>query len=216
MSGVVSGMPRALVVTLAVALTATVLSAIGARDLATWAFELVLGGFALGVLAFTHGRQRFSNVAYGAAAVHFVVLAIGAHYTYGEVPAFDWLRETLDLSRNHFDRLGHFLQGFVPALFAREIFLARTNVRGVLLGIVVSSVCLAFSASYEILETLVVIVFYPNEGPEWLGMQGDPWDAQWDMTMALSGSVLAQLVFGRVQPPSSSARSEHAAVDEHA
>ena len=101
------------------------------------------------------------------------------------------------LERNPVDRIGHFFQGFVPAILLREWLIRRRSMpRGGTLFWLVTGCCLAFSASYELLEMWTVKLFYPDAGPEWLGTQGDVWDAQWDMTMALGGALLAQLLFG--------------------
>lgn len=170
-------------------------------EYATWAFELLPGTAATLVLlwlAFS-GRFQFSAVVYLACAVQFVVLAAGAKYTYAEMPLFNYLRDALDLSRNHFDRVGHFLQGVTPTLVARELLVRRTNIRRPLAGLLAISVALAFSASYEIIEWLWVVVFYSTQGPAWLGHQGDVWDAQADMLMALCGGVLAVLILARWQ-----------------
>ena len=165
-------------------------------DYATWAFELLPGAAAVLLLLWlaATGRYRFSAVVYLACAAQLVVLAAGAKYTYAEMPLFNWLRDALDLSRNHSDRLGHFLQGVTPSLVARELLLRRTSVRGLLANVLAVSVALAFSACYEILEWLWVVMFYPNQGPEWLGHQGDVWDAQADMLMALCGGLFTVIV----------------------
>jgi len=188
-------------------LTATVIVAVGwsavqPHDYPTWAFELLPGSIATGVLLWLgfSGRFRFSSIVYLVCAVQFVILACGAKYTYEQMPLFGWLRDTLNLSRNHFDRLGHFFQGMSPTLVARELLLRRTNIRRRwLAGALAGSVAVAFSGCYEIIEWLWVIVFYPNQGPEWLGHQGDPWDAQADMLMALCGAIVAATVLGRLQ-----------------
>lgn len=175
-------------------------SAVGTRDLFTWAFELVPGLLALGVLVAVYRRFPFSTVVCALALVHLVVLAVGAKYTYAEAPPGEWMRSAFGLDRNPFDRVGHFMQGFVPALVAREVFLRRTPLRpGGMVFFVTVCFALAFSAFYELLEWWVVLGFYPDAGPEWLGHQGDPWDAQADMLMALIGAVLSQLLFGRLQ-----------------
>lgn len=175
-------------------------SAVGARDLFTWAFEIVPGLLAVGVLVAVYPRFPFSNVVCVLAVVHILVLAIGAKYTYAEAPPGEWMRSVFGLARNPFDRVGHFMQGFVPALAAREIFLRRTPLRpGGWLFFLTVCFALAFSAFYELLEWWVVLAFYPDAGPEWLGHQGDPWDAQADMAMALAGSILSQLFFARLQ-----------------
>jgi putative membrane protein len=170
-------------------------------DYATWAFELLPGTAAALVLlwfAFS-GRFCFSAVVYLVCAVQFIVLAAGAKYTYADMPLFNWLRDTLELSRNHFDRVGHFLQGVSPTLVARELLLRRTNIRRSLAGLLAISVAVAFSACYEIVEWLWVVAFYPTQGPEWLGMQGDPWDAQADVLMALCGGLFAVMILARWQ-----------------
>jgi len=169
-------------------------SAIRPVDWWTWFFELSLGLVAVAVLAGTHRHFPMSGLVYALAASHFVILACGAKYTYAEMPLFNILRDTLNLARNDFDRVGHFAQGFVPAIVVREVLRRVTGVRpGRMLGFLCVCVCLAFSASYEIFEWLVVVKFYPTSGPEWLGMQGDPWDAQEDMLMALLGAAIAIL-----------------------
>ncbi len=198
---------------------ALVWSAVRPRDYGVWIFELSLGLVGVAFLIATRARFPFSGLVYALAAVHFVILACGAKYTYAEMPLFNWLRDAFHLSRNHFDRVGHLAQGFIPAMFVRE-FLRRTGgLRpGALLGFLCISVCLAFSAFYEILEWWTVLKFYPTSGPEWLGMQGDPWDTQEDMLMALIGSCIAILALssrhersmaalsGRVSRPTPRAR----------
>ena len=184
---------------LAVVAIAFAWSAIRPTDYAVWLFELSLG--LVGVLFLVASRRRFrvSGLAYLLAAVHFVILACGAKYTYAEMPLFDWLRDTFGLARNHFDRVGHLAQGFIPAVFVREWLRRAGGQRpGLRLGFLCVSVCLAFSAFYEILEWGIVLRFYPDSGPEWLGMQGDPWDAQQDMLMALSGATLSMLTLSGI------------------
>jgi putative membrane protein len=184
-----------------IALAATVWSVWRPVDYATWAFELVPGGIATAILlwlAFT-GRYCFTPIVYVLAAIQFVILACGAKYTYAEMPLFNWLRDEFHLSRNYFDRLGHFFQGVSPALVVRELLIRRTNIRPRWAGFLAVSVALAFSASYELLEWRWVVAFYPDQGPEWLGMQGDPWDAQGDMLMALYGGLFVALVLAHRQ-----------------
>jgi putative membrane protein len=189
---------RALHVLITVTIAATIWSGINPADRFTWFFELFLG--AAGVLALYLLRNRFpfSGLVCIVAAVHYVVLAVGAKYTYAEVPLFDWLQEALNLSRNHFDRVGHFMQGVTPALVLREVLFRRTGIgKGLWLGFCSVCVALAFSGLYEILEWLWVAAFYPDAGPEWLGMQGDPFDAQADMLMATLGGLLSAVVLAR-------------------
>jgi len=183
-----------------VVIMATAWSAIQPYHYATWFFELFIGAIGIAVLLFTYKRFRFTPVIYLVVAVHYVILAAGAKYTYAEMPLFDWLKDVLDLSRNHFDRVGHFAQGFTAAIVVRELLIRRTRlvtpwIRDGL------SVCvaLAFSAAYEILEWFWVLIFFPDSGPQWLGMQGDPWDAQADMLLAVIGGAVAIALIGRVQ-----------------
>ncbi len=190
---------RVLQLLIAVAAAATVWSGVNPADRFTWFFELFLGVAGVLVLYLIRNRFRFSALVYVVAAIHYVVLAVGAKYTYAEVPLFDWLQQALDLSRNHFDRVGHFMQGVTPALVLREVLFRRTGIgRGFWLGFCSVCVALAFSGLYEILEWLWVAAFYPDAGPEWLGMQGDPFDAQADMLMATLGGLLSAVVLARV------------------
>ncbi len=160
------------------ALVLLVWSVIGCADVGTWAFEILPGTLAFALLLGIAPRFRFTTLVFAIALVHLAVLAIGAKYTYALVP-LDPVMELFGLERNPFDRVGHFMQGVTPALVTRELALRRARMaHGWLLRIFATSVALAFSALYEILEMLMVLVFYPDEGPEWLGMQGDVWDAQ--------------------------------------
>jgi putative membrane protein len=132
-------------------------------------------------------------------AIHAVVLMIGGHYTYARVPPGDWVRDLLGLARNPYDRLGHLMQGLVPALVAREILLRTSPLRhGKWLFFLVTATCLAISACYEFTEWWAALLMGQG-ADEFLGTQGDQWDTQWDMFMALIGAMLAQLVFSRWQ-----------------
>jgi len=174
-------------------------SFLGAGDKATWSFEVLPLSAVLGVFALRRRRFRFSDLAYVLLAWFYLIQCLGGRYTFAEVPFPRAVMDALDLSRNPVDRIGHFFQGFVPAILLREWLVRRRGLppRWTVFWLT-TGCCLAFSASYELLEMAVVLVFYPGAGPEWLGMQGDPWDAQWDMTMALCGAVTAQLALGRV------------------
>jgi len=161
-------------------------------DYWVWLFEISPGILGLGVLAATYRRFPFSRLVYLLVGLHFAVLAIAAKYTYGEMPLFNWLRDALGMARNPYDRVGHFFQGFVPAIITREILARRSDLKpGKLLGFLCICVCLAFSAFWELLEWQVAVTFYREDPAAWLGMQGDPWDAQWDMLMALCGATAA-------------------------
>lgn len=200
---------RPLAILAAVCAAATAWSAIGALDYATWFFELLLGVAFVLTLIGLRKKFPFSTWVLIVAAVHFVVLAVGAKYTYSEAPPGEWMKAAFGFERNHFDRVGHFLQGVTPALVMREVLLRRTALgRGVWLAFCSVSVALAFSAAYEILEWLWVAAFYPDAGPEWLGMQGDPFDAQADMLMATLGGILSAVILRRVHDRSLERLSE--------
>jgi putative membrane protein len=131
--------------------------------------------------------------------LHCLILIIGGHYTYAEVPLFDWIKETFNQSRNNYDKVGHFAQGFVPALIIREIFVRKNVVNGPKwLGFIIVSVSLAISAFYELIEWFVSINT-GESGDAFLGTQGDIWDTQSDMLTALIGAIIAVIVFSRIQ-----------------
>jgi putative membrane protein len=185
---------------LAVVAAATGWSLVRPADWATWFFEITPGSIGVLVLAAVSPWFRFCRLLYVVAAIHFVILAAGAKYTYAEMPLFNWLRDTLVLSRNYFDRVGHLFQGITVALLTREILIRCTALgRGRVLAFLSVCVALAFSAFYELAEWWWVVLFYPDQGAEWLGMQGDPWDAQGDMLMALCGAVLVVALLARFQ-----------------
>jgi putative membrane protein len=123
---------------------------------------------------------------------------VGGHYTYAEVPLFDWLKETYDLTRNNYDKLGHFAQGFVPAILARELFIRHNVVSGVWWRrYLIVSVCLAFSAFYELIEWWVAVAS-GDEAVAFLGTQGYVWDTQSDMAWAMFGSILSLLILTKL------------------
>jgi len=158
----------------------------------TWWLEIAPILIALPVFILTHQRFEFTRLAYVLMLVHAIILLIGGHYTYAEVPLFNWLRDAFDLARNYYDRVGHFAQGFVPAIIAREILLRNSPlVRGRWLFFIVCSICLSISAVYEFIEWWVA-VYEGGAADAFLGTQGDVWDTQWDMFIALLGSIAAQ------------------------
>jgi putative membrane protein len=174
-------------------------SLVGASDRGVWAFEVLPMTLVLAVFAVRSRWFRFSNLSYALLAWFFAIQCLGGRYTFAEVPFPRALLDALHLQRNPADRIGHFFQGFVPAILLREWLLRRRGLpSGGTVFWLVTGCCLAFSASYELLEMAVVLAFYPAAGPEWLGMQGDPWDAQWDMTMALCGALAAQILLASV------------------
>jgi len=165
-------------------------------DRLTWLLETLPVMIALLLLAATRYRFPLTTLAYRLIFLHALVLILGGYYTYAEVPLFNYLRDSLELSRNHYDRVGHFMQGFVPAILAREILLRRSPLTGRWLFFLTLCFCLAFSAFYELIEWWVALL---NEqaAEAFLGTQGDPWDTQADMFMALIGASTALLLLGR-------------------
>jgi putative membrane protein len=177
---------------------AAVVSIINCEDVWVWVFEIYVGIIGVLIAFFTRKRFPLSNVLYVVIGLHFTVLATGAHYTYAKMPLFDWLKDVLHLSRNHFDRVGHFMQGFCPALVTREILVRKSKLAiGKMLAFLSVAVPLALSALWEILEMLFVVLIYKNQGMEWLGIQGDIWDSHWDMTLCLIGAIAAIILLSR-------------------
>ena len=173
-------------------------SAVAPKDYLTWALEVApaVAGFLL--LVWLYPRFRFTPLVYVLVWAHAIVLMVGGHYTYAEVPLFDWLKETFHLARNHYDRLGHFMQGFVPALLAREVLLRKTPLRrGRWLTFLVLCVCMAISAVYEIAEWAVAVLT-GSAADAFLGGQGDVWDTQTDMVFCFIGAVAALILLSRV------------------
>lgn len=173
-------------------------SLINPHDGLTWVMEALPVIIAFPLLAFTYRRFPLTRLVYCLIAVHAVILLAGAHYTYARVPVGNWFADLLSLDRNHYDRFAHVVQGFVPAIIARELLLRFSVVTGrAWLFVIVCSVALAISALYEIIEWQSAVI--GGDGTfDFLGVQGDIWDAQWDMTLALFGSVLAQLILAGV------------------
>lgn len=168
-------------------------------DRLTWWLEIFPGLIGLAVLAGTYQRFRFTTLIYTLIALHICLLCVGGHYTYAREPFFNWLRQVFHWHRNHYDRLGHFAQGFVPALITREVFL-RLGVlqRRAWLPFLIICVCLAISASYELIEWCTALLS-GSAATEFLATQGDIWDTQEDMFMALIGATCALLFVTRFQ-----------------
>lgn len=166
-------------------------------DRLTWALENFPVWLGLVALVLTWRRFPLSRLCLGLLVVHGVILAVGGHWTYAKVPAGDWVKEWFGLARNHYDRTGHFAQGFVPAIFVRELLLRRSGVgRTRWLPFLAGSVCLAFSAFYEFIEWWTALIA-GSGATEFLGTQGDPWDTQWDMFLCLLGATVALLLLSR-------------------
>ena len=171
-------------------------SAINPKDLFTWFLEVFPAMIAFVVLAITYKKFRLTPLVYTLILIHCIILMIGGHYTYAQVPAFDFIKEILDQERNDYDKLGHLAQGFIPAMIAREIII-RKNIISIEAwrNFFIVCFCLAFSAFYELIEWWIAVL--SNEASnDFLGTQGYIWDTQSDMAWALVGAILA-LVFLR-------------------
>jgi putative membrane protein len=197
--------PALLGIAVAVAL---LVSGIGPYDRTTWWLEifpiLIVGP----LLVVTARRFPLSALAYSLLALHAVILMVGGHYTYARVPLGFWVQDLLGLARNDYDRLGHFAQGFVPAIVVRELLLRTSPLRpGRWLFVLVTATCLAFSACYEFFEWWSALAG-GHAADAFLGTQGDVWDTQWDMFTALIGAIVAQLTLARVHDRSLAALAE--------
>ncbi len=192
-------MPHRREPSLLLAATALVLvwSGIEPHERGTWWLEVLPVILGAALLVPSYRRFPLSPLLYRLLFLHAVILLVGGHHTYARVPVGFWLQDLLDLSRNHYDRLGHFAQGFVPAILARELLLRTSPLqRGKWLFTLVVAVCLGFSALYELFEWWTAML-WGEDAQSFLGTQGDVWDTQWDMQLALIGAVTALLLLGR-------------------
>jgi putative membrane protein len=186
-------------VLLLVAATGVAVSGIGAAEPGTWLLEVAPALIAAPILVATYRRFPLTPLAYRLLCLHALILSLGGHYTYAKVPLGFWMQDAFDLSRNHYDRIGHFAQGFVPAIVAREVLLRTSPLqRGKWLFFLVCCVALAGSAFYEFIEWWAALIG-GDSATAFLGTQGDQWDTQADMLMALIGALLAQLTLAGVQ-----------------
>ena len=185
-------------VLLGVGAVALIVSAIRPHAYGTWLLEVLAVLIAAPILILTYRRFPLTPLAYRLILAQALILVIGGHWTYAEVPAGDWVRDWLGLDRNPYDRLGHLFQGITPALVAREILLRKTPLRpgGWLFAIVVC-VVLGISACWEFFEWWSALIG-GEAADDFLGAQGDIWDTQWDMFLAMLGAILSQLLFSRL------------------
>jgi putative membrane protein len=173
-------------------------SVINPHDYFTWFLEALPALIGLLVIAATRTRFPLTPLTYTLILIHSVILFLGAHYTYAQVDTFKFVRELFGWQRNNYDKLGHFVQGFVPAIIAREILIRRNVVNGRgWLNLFVISICLAFSALYELFEWGVAVVT-GDSAESFLGTQGYAWDTQSDMAFALLGAVLSLIIFSKL------------------
>ena len=183
---------------LAVGVVLLVLSGLHPKDRFTWFLEVAPAIVAAIILAATYRRFPLTPLAYRLILAHACILMVGGHYTYAEVPLGFWMERAFHFARNHYDRIGHFAQGFVPAIVAREILLRRTPLRrGGWTFFLVTCVCLAISAFYEFIEWWTAVAT-GEAATAFLGTQGDPWDTQWDMFWALIGAITGLVVLSGV------------------
>lgn len=173
-------------------------SAIRPLEYFTWFLEVFPALIGVVLLLATHRRFPLTTLLTVLLFVHALILIVGGHYTYAEVPLGFWMENAFGFARNHYDRIGHFAQGFVPAIVAREILLRFGVIRGRRwLFFIVVSICLAISATYELFEWIVAVAS-GSKGDAFLGTQGDVWDTQKDMALAALGATIAQLALGRL------------------
>jgi putative membrane protein len=182
----------------AVVILVLVVSVIEPADRMTWILEVVPVMVGLPVILATYRRFPLTPMAYWLLAGHALILMLGGHYTYAKVPVGFWLQDLFDLSRNHYDRIGHIAQGFVPAIVAREVLIRLSPLSpGGWLNFIVICICLAISAFYELIEWWVAVAA-GIAAEAFLATQGDIWDTQWDMFLALCGAISALLMLGRL------------------
>ena len=171
-----------------------IISAINPHDYFTWFLEVIPAFVGLIILVITFKWFRFTDFTYFFILIHCYILFIGGHYTYAEVPLFNWIKDAFDQSRNNYDKVGHFAQGFIPAMIARELFIRKEIVKkGFWLSLITVCVCLSVSVVYELGEWMIAIVS-GQSAESFLGTQGYIWDTQSDMLYALIGA-LCMIVF---------------------
>jgi putative membrane protein len=186
-----------------------VVSGIGPVDRLTWVLEVAPVAIGIPLLFRLRPRWPFTPLLYRLLFIHALILMLGGHYTYAEAPPGFWVRDWLDLSRNHYDRLGHFAQGFIPAILMREILWRASPLRGSRwLPFLVVCFCLAFSAFYEFIEWWGALIM-GEAADAFLATQGDVWDTQWDMFLAMCGAIIALLVLTRMHDRQLKALGRH-------
>lgn len=174
-------------------------SGIQPKEYFTWFLEVVPALIGFLILFFTYKKFQFTNFTYFFILLHCYVLFLGGHYTYAEVPLFDWIKETFHQSRNNYDKVGHFFQGFVPAMIVRELFIRKKVIANPsFFNFIIVSICLAISAAYEWIEWWVSLGTGEG-GDAFLGTQGYIWDTQSDMLLATIGAITMLVLFSKSQ-----------------
>jgi putative membrane protein len=177
----------------------TIWSGIKPFETGLWFLEAGLCFIGVAVLMLTFKKFRFTDMTYYFILIHMIILLIGAHYSYARVPAFDWIKETFDQSRNNYDKVGHFAQGFIPAMIARELLIRLEVIRKKSwIPFLVVCICLAISASYEFIEWWVAVLSGTG-ADDFLDTQGYEWDTQSDMLCATLGAISMLILFSRLQ-----------------
>ncbi|MEA4987712.1 MAG: DUF2238 domain-containing protein [Anaerovorax sp.] len=177
-------------------------SVIEPKDMFTWFLETLPAILGIGILMILYPKFKFSNLVYFLIWIHCIILIVGAHYTYAEMPLFDWIQDYFDLSRNYYDRVGHFAQGFIPAMIVREILIRNKVIKNEKwLVLIIIFVCLGISAAYELTE--FTAGHLKGESAEvFLGTQGDGWDTHYDMLCALCGAIISLLSLSKLHDQS--------------
>jgi putative membrane protein len=183
---------------LAIAILALIVSGIAPKDRLTWLLEVIWVIVAIPIIAVNWRRFPLTRLLCWLLVAHALVLIYGGAYTYAETPLGFWLRDMLGFARNPWDRIGHLMQGFVPAILARELLLRCTPLRrGGWLVYLVLAACLSFSALFELIEWWAALI-YGADADAFLATQGDQWDTQWDMFLCLAGAVVSLLLWSRL------------------
>ena len=184
-------------------------SGIRPAEFGTWALEVFPAVLGACILWYTRDSFTLTSLAYVLILIHCIILMVGGHYTYAEVPLFDWIKDEFDLTRNNYDKVGHFAQGFVPAIVAREIVIRKNVFNDVRWrNFFVVCFCLGFSAFYELIEWWVALLS-EDAADSWLCTQGYVWDTQSDMGWALLGAITALATLGRWHDKQLNERDQH-------
>jgi putative membrane protein len=173
-------------------------SGINPKDYFTWFLEVFPALIGLFIMAVTYNKFRLTPLTYILILIHCIILMVGGHYTYAEVPLFNWIRDTFDMTRNNYDKIGHLAQGFIPAVIAREILLRlEIVIKKGWLSFIIICICMAISAFYELVEWWAALLS-GQAAESFLGTQGYIWDTQSDMALALLGAILSLLLLSKI------------------
>jgi putative membrane protein len=192
-------MEKKYIVFLAIFFIVAIWSGIGAYETGLWFLEAGMCLVGVAILILTFKRFKFTDLTYIFILIHLIILFVGAHYSYARVPLFDWIKEAFDQSRNNYDKVGHFAQGFIPAMIARELIIRLDVVKKKgWIPFFVVCICMAISAFYEFIEWWVAVLS-GDGADDFLGMQGYEWDTQSDMLCAMIGAICMLILFSKLQ-----------------